>query len=83
VSVVLLTVDTPEGSVDLAVDGAAALQELFPAVAVELGLPSLRGWRWWDGARRLDPTAAAGLDVLGVVSGSRLLLLPPARQGWI
>jgi len=77
---VLLTVETPTGAVDVVADGAAPLAVLLPALAAAAGLPPVpgpaSGWRWWDGARSLPADPVAGLDALGVLSGSRLRCLP-------
>ncbi len=71
-----LTVDTPQGSVDLVVDGSAPLFRLLPALAAAAGVDDPSGWRWWDGGRALDPASPACLDDLRVLPGSRLRLLP-------
>jgi hypothetical protein len=83
-STLLLSVDGPTGRVDLAVDGAAPLSELLPALAAAAGMQALGNCLLCDGARplaRADAPGPGGLEALGVVSGTVLRLMP-AADGW-
>jgi hypothetical protein len=73
---------------DLAVDGAAPLADLLPAVLLACGRSADTRWSVLDGDRILE-LAGPGLAAQGVVSGARLVLraLGPAicdrpRRPW-
>ncbi|MDH3250322.1 MAG: EsaB/YukD family protein, partial [Acidimicrobiia bacterium] len=72
---VLVTVDTPDGVIDLTVPAEHTIGDILGVVAPGVGSEDLGGWTLSEpGGRALDSTQT--LEAAGVLDGTRLCLVP-------